>query len=59
MKRHPIGGQVAILAGEGQDGGMDAMKRWVARLGALFTTLTLSLLIPAAAWASTNGVATR
>jgi hypothetical protein len=36
---------------------MAAMKRWAVRLGALFTTLTLTVLIPAAAWASTNGVA--
>jgi hypothetical protein len=32
------------------------LRKWIARAGALFTTVSLAVFVPAVAWASTNGV---
>ena len=32
------------------------MRKWVARVGAVLTAVSLAVFVPAVAWASTNGV---
>jgi hypothetical protein len=35
---------------------MDLVRKWVARVGAVLTAVSLAVFVPAVAWASTNGV---
>jgi len=34
---------------------MELVRKWVARVGAVVTTATLAVFVPAVAWASTSG----
>jgi len=35
---------------------MELVRKWIARVGAVVTTATLAVFVPAVAWASTSGV---